>query len=444
MPPQSSMASTGSRRVFVVSWHIDIVGNACFMECWGGVVQANATPRHRKECASPPTPPALVLVQLRLMRVFLQSSTDKLCFRFSVRMDRSSIHGVDGVEGGALGVKQRTLSRLLVQHTRFQSMLHALRERIASGDHVLLLLPSFAPPSHRACRRVLEWSIVNAMRTTVEYTLVDVKEYLVVDYVTFMSHEATYRELCRHYELPARENGKASMRERKRHIVAAYATLLHETNVEKMPCTAWMGVLSYFRAHQQSRLCKELRAQRLEPSALCVGAAHDHVDTVSRGVGGNASGGVRTGKTSEKTHRDVENATKKCEYVVYCIFAEDKRISYVGCTNNFPRRLRQHRGELCGGAKYTKKSRAWVPGIMVTGFLSKGDALSFEQQWKRSKPFPKAFGRGVQFDREHASLRRRLRALLTLYRTNRFRVDIHYLFCASDERVVLNSFSTPS
>lgn len=46
--------------------------------------------------------------------------------------------------------------------------------------------------------------------------------------------------------------------------------------------------------------------------------------------------------------------------------------SYVGITNNFERRIRQHRGEIKGGAKYTTGSKRgmWLPLYTVTGFES--------------------------------------------------------------------------
>lgn len=42
-------------------------------------------------------------------------------------------------------------------------------------------------------------------------------------------------------------------------------------------------------------------------------------------------------------------------YSVYII--EFGQYSYVGMTNNFFRRIRQHNGEISGGAKYTQKVR---------------------------------------------------------------------------------------
>ena len=49
---------------------------------------------------------------------------------------------------------------------------------------------------------------------------------------------------------------------------------------------------------------------------------------------------------------DVPVAQSK-DYVVYLLYNTVNRYVYIGSTNNRIRRLRQHNGELVGGAKYT-------------------------------------------------------------------------------------------
>ena len=62
---------------------------------------------------------------------------------------------------------------------------------------------------------------------------------------------------------------------------------------------------------------------------------------------------------------------------------------YIGCTNNFERRIRQHNGELVGGARYTTShGPGWAPVHFAVGFLNKSEALSFEWYWKRASRNP--------------------------------------------------------
>lgn len=58
--------------------------------------------------------------------------------------------------------------------------------------------------------------------------------------------------------------------------------------------------------------------------------------------------------------------------------------SYKGYTTNLPRRLRQHNGEIKGGARYTRSFRGGVAlKAFVSGFPSKRVALSYEWYSKR-------------------------------------------------------------
>ena len=58
-----------------------------------------------------------------------------------------------------------------------------------------------------------------------------------------------------------------------------------------------------------------------------------------------------------------------------------KQKTYVGATVDPDRRLRQHNGELVGGAHATK-GRVWKRRFLVGGFDGEVPALKFEWRWK--------------------------------------------------------------
>jgi len=65
----------------------------------------------------------------------------------------------------------------------------------------------------------------------------------------------------------------------------------------------------------------------------------------------------------------------------YMLASVDGRKTYVGATIDPDRRLRQHNGELAGGAKATK-GRVWKRRFLVGGFVGEKAALRFEWRWK--------------------------------------------------------------
>lgn len=76
-------------------------------------------------------------------------------------------------------------------------------------------------------------------------------------------------------------------------------------------------------------------------------------------------------------------------YKCYIIFNDN--YSYVGITNNLKKRIRQHNGEIKGGAKYTSLindslATNWNYACYVDGFKTKNDALKFEWALKHIKP----------------------------------------------------------
>lgn len=62
-----------------------------------------------------------------------------------------------------------------------------------------------------------------------------------------------------------------------------------------------------------------------------------------------------------------------------------KNRSYVGSTNKPSRRIRQHNGEITGGAKSTKVCNVWKFCALVTGFPDKINMLQCEWAIKHQK-----------------------------------------------------------
>ena len=70
---------------------------------------------------------------------------------------------------------------------------------------------------------------------------------------------------------------------------------------------------------------------------------------------------------------------------VYMLTNSCGSLSYRGYTTNLKRRLRQHRGELVGGARYTKKFDKCRLLAYISGFSDKRTAMSFEWHTKRRR-----------------------------------------------------------
>ena len=88
---------------------------------------------------------------------------------------------------------------------------------------------------------------------------------------------------------------------------------------------------------------------------------------------------------------DITNDIKKLQineypsdHMCYVLKSFDGRF-YVGYTIDFTRRLRQHNGELVGGAKKTERGRPWIPICHIKGFYDKSSALRFEYRIQHSK-----------------------------------------------------------
>ena len=115
-----------------------------------------------------------------------------------------------------------------------------------------------------------------------------------------------------------------------------------------------------------------------------------------RNTGG---GGVRR-KGANKTFTKAEIVQANIEYrrlrtelapdqhqgpfYCYILYNTVTKHTYNGYTNNVERRLRQHNGEIKGGARATRSYRPWIPGCILTGFQTSYEAMSCE--WRIRHP----------------------------------------------------------
>lgn len=111
----------------------------------------------------------------------------------------------------------------------------------------------------------------------------------------------------------------------------------------------------------------------------------------------------RTKKSKKKSQKLKKTLCKKTQkkrgkargvytYLYILESRKNPRKTYVGVTNEPFRRLRQHNGEISGGARYTKIFAPWN-FHSIFRFNNRTDALSVE--WKAKHCRSKSDGKGV-------------------------------------------------
>ncbi len=78
------------------------------------------------------------------------------------------------------------------------------------------------------------------------------------------------------------------------------------------------------------------------------------------------------------------NKSRHCCYLLRSINPTYSRRTYIGYTVNPSRRIRQHNGEITGGAKRTRKARPWKMVCYIEGFDIERSALQYE--WVNNHP----------------------------------------------------------
>ncbi|CAL1352217.1 unnamed protein product [Linum trigynum] len=87
--------------------------------------------------------------------------------------------------------------------------------------------------------------------------------------------------------------------------------------------------------------------------------------------------------TPQSISAQAESSSKSGSWCVYLIASTNPPIkTYVGVTTNFSRRLRQHNGELKGGARASRAGRPWFCACLIQGFCNRSEACEFESKWK--------------------------------------------------------------
>ncbi len=80
----------------------------------------------------------------------------------------------------------------------------------------------------------------------------------------------------------------------------------------------------------------------------------------------------------------MEKSNKYYCYILYTSNAFYSNNTYNGSTNDLKRRIRQHNGELVGGAKSTSNKGPWEYLAVISGFETHKEALSCE--WRIKHP----------------------------------------------------------
>ena len=103
------------------------------------------------------------------------------------------------------------------------------------------------------------------------------------------------------------------------------------------------------------------------------------------------------------------------KHYCYLLFNEENQTTYNGYTNDLKRRLRQHNGELRGGAKATRRSSTWrYLAVVGCDAFTKHTALSFE--WHVRYPTNKR-----PRPNEYTGPEGRLRSLPLVFKNDKFK-----------------------
>ena len=78
-------------------------------------------------------------------------------------------------------------------------------------------------------------------------------------------------------------------------------------------------------------------------------------------------------------------AEEAARWWVYLLESTARRRTYIGIACDVDKRLRQHNGELAGGARSTRSGRPWSVARRLGPYASRSVASRVEHFWKKAK-----------------------------------------------------------
>lgn len=117
-----------------------------------------------------------------------------------------------------------------------------------------------------------------------------------------------------------------------------------------------------------------------------------------------------------------------CCYILRNKKTKYKNLTYNGSTNNLTNRIRQHNGEISGGAKYTSGKGEWEYYAIITGFQTQSNALCCE--WKIRYP-----GKGRRRVAGYSGVEGRIKSLNHVLKLDKWTVK-----CNSNQGVIFNLY----
>jgi hypothetical protein len=154
-----------------------------------------------------------------------------------------------------------------------------------------------------------------------------------------------------------------------------------------------------------------------------VGQGQVHDDKGGQGQVHGDKGGQGRVHDDEGGRGEAEPQTRTPAFLggVYVLANRDNARTYVGCAGvSFFHRLRQHNREIAGGAAATAGCRTWYHALLVTGFVGRIQALSFEWYVKKYKWFHRGAWDGVSRHDRLACHRRKVELLQQKFGGSKF------------------------